>query len=153
MKEQTQNIKVYIADDGRKFLNKDECQEHEKKYHDDEAWFKSLPQKRTDYIGNSIFNFGCEDDLVAVKVSSTEEINRLNSWLMRYDCWTWTQENGGGERHSLHFTDDCIGQTLVFTFYDDECCSYLGTKEEMIGRWVSTLNHLTEIPEETKETH
>lgn len=79
MKE-VNNITVFEATDGKRFLNRNDCEAYEKELRTVENHVKSI-SKKVQYFGEKIYYFGCDDDLIICEPKNENDIDMLNRWF------------------------------------------------------------------------
>lgn len=103
--EKTYKEKVYVAVDGKEFINEADCKEWENSYKCTiKQSFDKLPKKEIDGISVA-FPYACTDEyVVVVEPSSLDDITVINAYAKSLDCF------------SVCLDTTCIGKKVVLNF-------------------------------------
>lgn len=136
MKEITDTI--YVAADGRKFIDPWECEEYEDKYFEDKANFEKIPQNRISDLktDESFLNpfFGCKE-AVAILPRDEAEIDAIEEWFYRNEC---------GDECLMYTNIDSIH---IFRVFENGYYEYVGTPYVLKEQFCNAVDELCKIKE------
>lgn len=122
------NVTVFEAKDGKRFLNRNDCDTYEKALLTVENHVKGI-SKKVECFGEKIYYFGCDDDLIICEPKNENDIDMLNKWF---------NPNVGYNKNNAHdgetVSKDYIGEKIIFAVCDDdEWIEFFGNETEFFS--------------------
>lgn len=131
--QKIEHATIYIANDGTEFRDEDECRKYENTAECAiKEMFNKLNPQVTYNVGDSnpFYVLGCDDDLYAVKIENTNQLEIVNKWIRVQDKY---QSNTLG--------DDAIGTIQLINNYLDGIL-ILGTPEQLKEKYCEAIDQL-----------
>jgi len=125
---------VYVSFDGKQFKVKEECEKYEKSA--DGVINKMFSELEVverasceNFMSDCGVNYGYDNDIAIVHIGNVNELEILNRFLDRH-----------GEKQ---ISSSYIGRTVALEIYSyDDGVYVIGTKEEMLSKFIKELDHL-----------
>jgi len=150
-KENVSYYDVFVADDGKEFKDKLECEKYEKTAQFAiEAQYSELIVKTSDEA--ELFDVGCSDNPIEiVRVKSDEDARRILKMYYLYNPYLHDMEDEERKEDAclkqalerIHRAQDDNDYLLIWRGYDMVDFCIIGTRLFCVERFNEVFNHLT----------